>query len=72
MKHPLLVNGSQKGNYNILSYEQNVDCWSDSYKRQKTTFLAFSKNKKTWYLPGGKVDANESSIEAIQREVRGS
>ena len=31
--------------------------------------LAFSKNKKAWYLPGGKIDENESAIEALQREI---
>jgi 8-oxo-dGTP pyrophosphatase MutT (NUDIX family) len=38
--------------------------------KDKKLLLAFSKNKKAWYLPGGKVDANESSIEAIQREIK--
>ncbi|MFC0320676.1 MULTISPECIES: NUDIX hydrolase [Olivibacter] len=32
--------------------------------------LAFSKNKKAWYLPGGKVDAGETSIQSLQREIR--
>jgi len=31
--------------------------------------LAYSKNKKAWYLPGGKVDAGETSIQALQREI---
>jgi 8-oxo-dGTP pyrophosphatase MutT (NUDIX family) len=38
--------------------------------KDKKLLLAFSKNKKAWYLPGGKVDANESSVEAIQREIK--
>lgn len=32
--------------------------------------LAFSKNKKAWYLPGGKVDASETPEEAILREIK--
>lgn len=32
--------------------------------------LCFSKNKKAWYLPGGKVDLNETAKEALIREVQ--
>lgn len=32
--------------------------------------LTFSKNKKAWYLPGGKLDKNESSLEALVREIK--
>jgi len=31
--------------------------------------LTFSKNKKAWYLPGGKIDANESAHDALCREI---
>ncbi|WP_446785421.1 NUDIX hydrolase [Macellibacteroides fermentans] len=31
--------------------------------------LAYSKNKKAWYLPGGKIDDGESSFETLQREI---
>lgn len=37
--------------------------------RDKKLLLAFSRNKQAWYLPGGKVDAGEISIEALQREI---
>ncbi|QNL48001.1 NUDIX domain-containing protein [Olivibacter sp. SDN3] len=32
--------------------------------------LAFSNNKKAWYLPGGKVAADETAHDAICREVK--
>lgn len=31
--------------------------------------LAYSKNKKAWYLPGGKIDAGEDSVTSLQREI---
>ena len=31
--------------------------------------LAYSKNKKAWYLPGGKIDDGESSLVTLQREI---
>ena len=31
--------------------------------------LTFSKNKKAWYLPGGKIDAGETAIEGLIREI---
>ncbi|MGG5507752.1 MULTISPECIES: NUDIX hydrolase [unclassified Myroides] len=31
--------------------------------------LAYSKNKKAWYLPGGKIDQGENSQEALIREI---
>lgn len=31
--------------------------------------LAYSKNKNAWYLPGGKIDDSESSLEALHREI---
>lgn len=31
--------------------------------------LAFSNNKQCFYLPGGKVDANETPLEALIREI---
>ncbi len=37
---------------------------------QEKLLLAFSNNKQAWYLPGGKIDNNETSAEALIREVR--
>lgn len=31
--------------------------------------LAYSNNKKAWYLPGGKLDALETPVQALLREV---
>ncbi|WP_018630009.1 NUDIX hydrolase [Niabella aurantiaca] len=32
--------------------------------------LAYSKNKKAWYLPGGKIEEGETAIHSLQREIR--
>ena len=31
--------------------------------------LAYSNNKKAWYLPGGKVDQGENSLQSLKREI---
>ncbi len=38
--------------------------------RDHQLLLAFSRNKGAWYLPGGKVDAGETTTEALVREIR--
>ncbi|WPV65527.1 NUDIX domain-containing protein [Chitinophaga sp. LS1] len=38
--------------------------------QNRKLLLAFSKNKQAWYLPGGKIDAGETAVEAMQREVQ--
>ncbi|MBS1915811.1 MAG: NUDIX domain-containing protein [Bacteroidetes bacterium] len=37
---------------------------------QGKLLLAFSNNKQAWYLPGGKIDNNETAVEALIREIR--
>lgn len=31
--------------------------------------LAFSSRTRAWYLPGGKIDAQETAMQALQREI---
>jgi 8-oxo-dGTP pyrophosphatase MutT (NUDIX family) len=38
--------------------------------RQNKLLLAFSNNKQAWYLPGGKVDKNETSFTALICEIK--
>jgi len=37
--------------------------------QNRKLLLAFSKNKKCFYLPGGKIDEDESPEEALCREI---
>ncbi|MCW3467072.1 NUDIX hydrolase [Chitinophaga nivalis] len=47
-----------------------IDCVGLIVVENRKLLLAFSKNKKAWYLPGGKVDAGESGVSALQREIK--
>ena len=38
--------------------------------RDRKLLLAFSNNKKAFYLPGGKTDEGETTAEALVREIR--
>jgi len=38
--------------------------------KNQQLLLAFSKHKKAWYLPGGKIDPGECAIAAIIREIK--
>jgi len=37
--------------------------------RNRKLLLAFSKNKQCFYLPGGKIDKNETATKALCREI---
>lgn len=37
--------------------------------RNRKLLLAFSNNKKAFYLPGGKTDQGETTVEALVREI---
>lgn len=37
--------------------------------KNRKLLLAFSKNKQCFYLPGGKLDAGETAIRALCREI---
>ncbi|NGM72222.1 NUDIX hydrolase [Sphingobacterium sp. SGL-16] len=39
-------------------------------KDNKLLLAYSSKNKQAWYLPGGKVDAGEDTLTALQREIQ--
>ncbi|MDI9258174.1 NUDIX hydrolase [Flavobacterium sedimenticola] len=38
--------------------------------KNNKVLLTFSKNKKAWYLPGGKIELNETAVEALIRESK--
>jgi len=38
--------------------------------KQKKLLLAFSNNKQAWYLPGGKIDSNETATEGLIRKIK--
>ena len=38
--------------------------------KDRKLLLAFSNNKKAFYLPGGKCDPGESAVQTLMREIR--
>jgi 8-oxo-dGTP pyrophosphatase MutT (NUDIX family) len=38
--------------------------------KERKLLLTFSRNKQCFYLPGGKVDKNETPIQALCREIK--
>lgn len=47
----------------------HIDCAGLVVVQNRKLLLAFSRNKQAWYLPGGKVDAGETALAALQREI---
>ena len=37
--------------------------------QNRKLLLAYSKNKKCFYLPGGKIDKDETAIQGLRREI---
>ncbi|GGH60776.1 8-oxo-dGTP pyrophosphatase MutT (NUDIX family) [Filimonas zeae] len=38
--------------------------------KERKLLLAFSNNKQAWYLPGGKIDAGETPLMGLRREIQ--
>ncbi|MEX6691322.1 NUDIX domain-containing protein [Danxiaibacter flavus] len=51
-------------------YLTSIQCAGLIVLKNRKLLLAFSKNKNAFYLPGGKVDADETSLQALQREIK--
>ena len=49
---------------------RHIHCAGLIAVKNRKLLLAFSKNKQAYYLPGGKVDADETAVKALIREVK--
>jgi 8-oxo-dGTP pyrophosphatase MutT (NUDIX family) len=56
-------------NQNCKSTTTLLPCAGLLYIENKKLLLAYSKNKQCFYLPGGKIDNNETAAAALCREV---
>ncbi|HEU5164835.1 MAG TPA: NUDIX domain-containing protein [Chitinophagaceae bacterium] len=48
---------------------RSIPCAALLTLKDRKLLLAYSKNKKCFYLPGGKIDAGESAKQALCREI---
>ena len=48
---------------------KTIPCAALLTVKDRKLLLAYSKNKKCFYLPGGKIDVNESAVAALCREI---
>ena len=56
-------------NQNLKTITTFLYCSGLVYIENKKLLLAYSNNKQCFYLPGGKIDLNESASAALCREV---
>lgn len=47
-----------------------IDKLAYIYVVDKKVLVTLSKGKDTWYIPGGKREANETDVAALKREVK--
>lgn len=48
---------------------KTIPCAALLTLKDRKLLLAYSKNKKCFYLPGGKIDPNETAAQALCREI---
>jgi 8-oxo-dGTP pyrophosphatase MutT (NUDIX family) len=48
---------------------KTIPCAALLTLKDRKLLLAFSKNKKCFYLPGGKIDVHETAVQALCREI---
>lgn len=49
---------------------KSIHCAALLTLKGRKLLLAYSKNKKCFYLPGGKIDAGETAKQALCREIK--
>ena len=49
---------------------RSIHCAALLTLKERKLLLAYSKNKECFYLPGGKIDAGESPMQALCREIK--